>query len=1159
MLPETKKNTWHDRPVFPAIPGFTIEILLVVIILALAAVSRFYNVGARVMSHDEVNHVVPSYDYSQGRVYRYDPVTHGPLQFHLIALSYFLLGDSDFSSRVPVVLFGIATIAVVLLAFRRYLGRSGALVAGLLFLISPFMLFYSRYARNEIFIVLWAVLILYAILRYLETGQNRYLYLFALVNALHFIDKATSYIFAAEVLIFLVLFFVERVSRRKWADPTYLRNFILLLLLAMLMAGAALGVSVTSKASALPPTPLAEGGAVQPTQAPLSTANLAGRIALPLALSLAVISGLAALYFLVKGLGWNGIRDERSFDLFVLQFTLVLPLLGALPIKLAGFDPLDYAFTGVIRALAFIIPLAIIAILLGWWWGRGVWLRCAAIFWVLFTVFYTSFFNNGAGFATGLVGALGYWMAQQAVNRGSQPWYYYAAVQLPMYEYLAVLGTLLAIYLGWRNRLWMSRPWLPFQRNEEKKEIPGTNDQLTDAAEVEAGAPQAEVVQDTPTETPEPVSQAEGQPELRPVPVLALLIFWSFSSLLAFSIAGEKMAWLAIHIAAPMLLASGWGLGYLIDSTRWDRLRANRGWLVVVLLVLLFTSLAGLLGSLLGTQPPFQGRELVQLEASATFVMSLIMVLASGYGLLRLLWEWRPAEVRRVIALTFFVLLAVLTARAAFRAAYINYDTAKEFLVYAHAARGHKDALAQIEEISYRTTMGKDLVIAYDNDMLYPYWWYLRDYHNNKYFADKPTRDIRNAVVIVAGEAAFAKVDAIAGEAYYKFDYMRLWWPMQDYWNLTWERILNAVTDPKIRAGIFNIWLNADYRAYAEATNSTSLSLESWQPSNRMRLYIRKDVVSQMWSYGAAPITQPVTVDPYATGRIQLSADQEIKAPEQLQSPRQLAFAKGGSLYVGDSTNNRILHFSPDGQLLHSWGSFADIATGDAPGGTFNQIWGVAVGPDGSVYVSDWWNHRIQKFTADGQFITMWGHLGDGTTPDAFYGPRGLAVDASGRVYVADTGNKRIVVFDQDGNYITKFGEVGSDPGQFDEPSAVAIDKDGQVYVTDTWNQRVQVFKPDATGTFFSPVLEWNIEGWYGQSVENKPYIAVDDQHVFVTDPEAYRVLEFTLKGEFVHVWGDYGTDLNGIGLASGIAIDPQGGVWVSDTANQRLLRFIVP
>ena len=61
------------------------------------------------------------------------------------------------------------------------------------------------------------------------------------------------------------------------------------------------------------------------------------------------------------------------------------------------------------------------------------------------TVLYTSLFTNGFGFMTGLVGSLGYWLEQQGVNRGSQPWYYYWLIQLPIYEFLPFLGTLLAL------------------------------------------------------------------------------------------------------------------------------------------------------------------------------------------------------------------------------------------------------------------------------------------------------------------------------------------------------------------------------------------------------------------------------------------------------------------------------------------------------------------------------------------------------------------------------------------------------------------------------------------------------------------------------------------------------------------------------------------
>jgi DNA-binding beta-propeller fold protein YncE len=300
-----------------------------------------------------------------------------------------------------------------------------------------------------------------------------------------------------------------------------------------------------------------------------------------------------------------------------------------------------------------------------------------------------------------------------------------------------------------------------------------------------------------------------------------------------------------------------------------------------------------------------------------------------------------------------------------------------------------------------------------------------------------------------------------------------------------------------------------------------------------------------------------------------LAADQIFGAdrypPLGLNAPRAIAAGRNDDLYVADSRNHRILHIASDGNLLDEWGTFADQATGNAPTGTFNEPWGIAVGPDGSVYVSDTWNHRVQKFTKDGKPLTTWGQYGQ-PLPEApesksfFWGPRGVAVDSQGHVFVADTGNKRIVIFDEDGNYLTDFGTAGLDAGQFDEPVGVAVADDGTVYVTDTWNQRIQSFAPNEDGTLYFPLQQWDVNAWFGQSLDNKPLIAVsEDKHVFITDPEGYRVIEFTDTGEFVRTWGDFGVGPSEIGLAAGITVDPNGFVWVTDAGNNRILRYALP
>ena len=392
-------------------------------------------------------------------------------------------------------------------------------------------------------------------------------------------------------------------------------------------------------------------------------------------------------------------------------------------------------------------------------------------------------------------------------------------------------------------------------------------------------------------------------------------------------------------------------------------------------------------------------------------------------------------------------------------------------------------------------------------------------------------------------------------------------WPNQDYFNLTWSRIKAAMVNPSLRAAIWDIWLNRDYSAYAVATGKTGLVVSDWNPSDRMQLLIRKDIAAQLWQYGILN-SSGIQADPYEQGKITLSADlvfgESGSKPGQFNTPHGISIAPDGSVFIADTNNSRIEHFTPDGAFINAWGSFADSSTGNAPAGTLNQPWALAVSPDGKfVYVADTWNHRIQKFTADGTPLKTWGtplYDPSNTDPFGIWGPRGIAVNSRGDVFVADTGNKRILIYDADGNFISQIGNEGLAIGQFEEPVGLSFDPRGYLYVADTWNQRIQVFSPDQDGTTYSAYLQWSVAGWNGESLDNKPYIAIDNLgHVFVTDPEAFRVIEFSATGEFVHTWGDYGTGSGNFGLPSAIAVDSLDRVWISDPVNNRIMRFVLP
>ncbi len=1265
----SEKRPWLERPIHPALTGFSNEILLFAGILLLALLTRFYDLEARVMSHDESLHTYFSWLFYRGGGYEHTPMMHGPLQFHLIALTYFIFGVNDLTSRIPAVLFSLATIWMVWY-WRRYLGKIGALVAAFLMVISPYMLYYGRYVRNEAYAGFSGVLMLYAILRFLETGGKRYLYLVTAALLIHFTAKETAFIYAAQAMVFLAIYFIAQVTKTPWEGyESLFRSFLIASLLGVLLLGGALGTflyqrsggTLTATETAMPANP----------NAPLAPLDGAQATATPLGGILAGLGVLAlvfAVIFLLRGYTWRRLREERSFSLLMLIGTLVLPLLTPFPIQflepwlhvvipttaaevntLMASPPL---FWGLPRDI-FIVGVIVIvmfglSIWLGQLWNRDWW-KFGLLFWGPFTILFTAVFTNTDGFFTGLIGSLGYWLVQQGVQRGSQPWYFYVLVQIPMYEFLPALGALLAAWLGIKKL--SVRPEDQAAEMLPRAEVPASlPDPLPASLPSEVSFPSALSAPETdllplveasdsppdplpaslPREVSSPDSDADS-PHRNFADTFGLLLWWAITSIIALSYAGERMPWLTYHMAWPMILLTGWGLGRVIESIDWHRSQAAPTALRLALTALFVVGLVSALASLVGPTPPFQGKDINSLRATNAFLLPFAAALLSAVGLVYLLQdEWRDllkvgltllfvlsalgalfsmAEysvsaplggdkvvLARLIILTvlallalagrfilrgepqgdfpallilsFFALLSVLTARAAFRAAYINYDSAMEYLVYAHGAGPVKQVIQEAEQISRRTTGGMDMLLAYDasapdTGVSWPLVWYLRDFTNQRAF-DQPTKSLRDAPFVIVDAKNFDKIEPALGPGYYRFDYVRMWWPNQDYFSLTWDRMAVALSDPNIRAGIWDIWLNRDYTRYAQATGHTDMTEVTWEPSDRMRVYIRKDVVAQIWNYGAAPVESATIEDPTEGKAIFLPPDliwgEDSQNPLSLNAPRALAFAPDGTLYIADSRNHRIVHLDVDGKELGHWGSYADGVSSPAVPGTFNEPWGVAVGPDGSVYVTDTWNHRVQKFTANGKPLTTWGQYGTAEQGDGFWGPRGIAVDDQGYVYVADTGNKRIVVFDADGNYVSEFGSAGLEAGQFDEPVGVVVDQAGKLFVTDTWNQRIQSFTISEDRLTFTPDRQWEVFGWYGQSLDNKPFIAVNAAgHVFVTDPEQYRVIEFTAEGEVVRTWGDAAGAETTFGLTAGIAIDAQGHVWVTDALYNRILRFTLP
>ncbi|MDP6823884.1 MAG: TIGR03663 family protein [Dehalococcoidia bacterium] len=196
--PPTGGGGWrHDLP-FRWEAGAYVSLFLV------ALAMRLYDLGGRAVHHDESLHGYFSWQLFNGNGYAHDPLMHGPFLFHITAGSFFLFGDNDFTLRLAPALFGTALVLTPLL-LRNRLGNVSALIVAGMLAFSPSLLYFSRFARNDIFVALWTIALVAMVWRYMDDRRPRYVYLTAALVSLGFATKETQYIVVALVAIPLLV------------------------------------------------------------------------------------------------------------------------------------------------------------------------------------------------------------------------------------------------------------------------------------------------------------------------------------------------------------------------------------------------------------------------------------------------------------------------------------------------------------------------------------------------------------------------------------------------------------------------------------------------------------------------------------------------------------------------------------------------------------------------------------------------------------------------------------------------------------------------------------------------------------------------------------------------------------------------------------------
>jgi uncharacterized protein (TIGR03663 family) len=369
-----------------------VEFALYAAIFILAFTLRFWDDGSRAMHGDESVHAWIAWNLFRGVGYQYDPVYHGPFQFPLTALFYFLFGVSNLSGRLLSILFGAALVTMPYF-LRDYMGRAAALVASLLIAVSPAFVYVSRLERDDSFTVFFAMTMVIAILGYIRTRRVRYVYIGLASAALSLTAMENTYITVFILGSFLLIaWFSEWLAgtrtgeglARLWSRTGSLElvswpvvSGVVLLFLVLL--------ALTMQTGLYPPIPVF---------AALAIILLAHRTTF-----------LAARDDRVQGRPFlDGVRSV-SRQQWLNGFTLVIVILFLL------FSTFGTNL-------------------------RGVWDASQPFFNHNGQCAYNSFPLNPC--RRDIIGGLFYWLSQHNAHRGGQPWYYYTLL-FSLYEQLVLV------------------------------------------------------------------------------------------------------------------------------------------------------------------------------------------------------------------------------------------------------------------------------------------------------------------------------------------------------------------------------------------------------------------------------------------------------------------------------------------------------------------------------------------------------------------------------------------------------------------------------------------------------------------------------------------------------------------------------------------------
>jgi streptogramin lyase len=273
-----------------------------------------------------------------------------------------------------------------------------------------------------------------------------------------------------------------------------------------------------------------------------------------------------------------------------------------------------------------------------------------------------------------------------------------------------------------------------------------------------------------------------------------------------------------------------------------------------------------------------------------------------------------------------------------------------------------------------------------------------------------------------------------------------------------------------------------------------------------------------------------------------------VKVPEgvTMGAPAAVAFDSKGHLIMLSRGPQAFLEFDGDGKFIRAFGQ-----------GLFTRSHGLRIDKDGNYWATDVSAHTVVKVSPEGQVLLTLGTKGQAGTWDEaaqsrhFNEPNDLAFGRNGDLFVAQghtpgtRGDPRVLKFDKDGNFIKSWGGKGTEPGKFDVAHGIAVDAKGLLWVTDRENQRIQVFDQD--GNF---VREMKYAGL-------PCGIDIGPQYVYMVNGFTGQLLRLDLDGKVLAATGKPGKGLGEFGEAHTVTVSPKGDIYIADTVNSTLHKFV--